>query len=305
VKILRVTVVLPTKNESKTIESVINNIRSEFENSNKILEKIIITDDSTDDTRKIAEKAGAEVVIGGGRGLGAAMFRGLKVAARSNCDCIVSMDSDGQVDCKEIEIFSNHIARDEADLVIGSRFMEKEYVKYNYHLINRFGVLVLSTILSKITKQKITDSHGGIRAMKPEVVNCLELIGTHTYVQETIIDAYENGYRVLEIPSLWHKRESGKSRVVLSIPKYVFYTLPVLILRSGHHIKLLFPLGISFLLLSFIDIAIVSYETRLSLNEMFERQSFNLMLLLFGTGLNILLFGFILEMISHIRRKSS
>ncbi len=77
--------------------------------------------------------------------------------------------------------------------------------------------------------------------MRPAVVAELEMVGTHTYVQETIIDAFEKGFRIIEIPSVWKKRENGKSRVLRSIPLYVFYTLPVLILRSGQHIKLLLP----------------------------------------------------------------
>lgn len=301
---MKLTVVLPTKNEQDTISLVLKNIRDVCEQNNFNLIDIIIADDSNDNTRKIAKENGAKVIIGGGKGLGCAMLKGLKTAAKSKCDCIISMDSDGQVDANEITIFANHIKNDEADLIIGSRFMDKNLVKYRYRSINKFGVIVLSWILSKLTKQKITDSHGGIRAMKPEVAKNLELIGTHTYVQEAIIDAHENGYRILEIPSVWNKRIHGQSRVVFSIPKYIFYTLPVLILRSGNHIKLMFPLGIFFILLSILDALIVFYQTKLNLELLFQRQSFHLILLFFGTGLNILLFSFILEMIGHIRRKT-
>ena len=68
------------------------------------------------------------------------------------------------------------------------------------------NILKLLKILSMFTNQKITDSHGGMRAMNTSVVEQLEMLGTHTYVQETIIDAYEKGFRILEIPSVWKKR---------------------------------------------------------------------------------------------------
>lgn len=301
---MKIIIVLPTKNESKTIQSVLSNIKQVC-GDEVDLHKVIVTDDSTDSTRKIAEDFGATVVIGGGRGLGAAMYSGLKTASREPVDIIVSMDSDGQVDPKEIFKFIAPIKAGEADLVIGSRFLESNDIKYKYPLINRFGTIVLAKILTKFTGQKITDSHGGIRAMRREVADSLELIGTHTYVQETIIDAKEKGYKILEIPSVWLPRKNGKSRVVLSIPKYIFYTLPVLLLRSGSHMKVLFPLGITFLVLSVLDIFIVLVQTEFSLPLIFERQSFNLMLLLFGTGLNLLLFGFILELIGHLRRKAN
>ena len=89
--------------------------------------------------------------------------------------------------------------------------------------------------------------------MKPEVIENLDIIGNHTYVQETIIDSYENGFKIIEIPSAWKVRKVGQSRVVLSIPKYIFYTLPILLLRSGGHIKFLYPAGIFLIFLAFLE----------------------------------------------------
>lgn len=299
----KICILLPTKNEEKSIASVISSLRKYCSENSIDLIDIIITDDSNDMTRSIAKDNNVSVIIAGGRGLGHAMRKGLKHASSIECDAIVTMDSDGQVDFNEIKKFITPIINDEADLIVGSRFIEDGLVKYRYPFINRFGVHILSWIISKSINQKITDSHGGIRAMKPIVANHLELIGTHTYVQESIIDAYENGFRVKEIPSVWLKREHGKSRVVFSITKYIFYTLPVLILRSGNHIKTLFPIGSFLLLLSLLDFLIVGFQTRFSLEELFERQSFHMIIMLFSMGLNVILFAFTLELLSHIKRK--
>ena len=184
----------------------------------------------------------------------------------------------------------NPILKDRADLVVGSRFKDKGLVGYDYPFINRSGIRILVFILRKLTGLPLTDSHGGFRAMRSDVVKELELIGTHTYVQECVIDAVEKGFRVEEIASVWNKRNHGKSRIVRSIPKYVFYTLPILILRAGQHIRFLYPLGMFFIFLSLLDFVIVGFETSLNLREMFDRQSFHLILLLFMIGLNLFFF---------------
>ena len=241
----RAAVVIPTRNEELSIARVIEEIRSGFVGTRYNEVDIVLADDSSDRTRRIARDLGAVVVPGGGEGLGVAMYRGLKVAAQLAPDVIVAVDGDGQADAAaEIRRFLTPIERDEADLVLGSRFLDRGLVKYPYRWINRFGTRVLSAFLRAQTGLPLTDSHGGIRAMRPEVAADLDLLGTQTYVQESILDAVEKGYRVTEIASVWRKREHGSSRVVGSIPKYILYTLPMLILRSGQHLRLLYSAGL-------------------------------------------------------------
>ena len=241
----RAAVVIPTRNEELSIARVIEEIRSGFVGTRYNEVDIVLADDSSDRTRRIARDLGAVVVPGGGEGLGVAMYRGLKMAAQLAPDVIVAVDGDGQADAAaEIRRFLTPIERDEADLVLGSRFLDRGLVKYPYRWINRFGTRVLSAFLRAQTGLPLTDSHGGIRAMRPEVAADLDLLGTQTYVQESILDAVEKGYRVTEIASVWRKREHGSSRVVGSIPKYILYTLPILILRSGQHLRLLYSAGL-------------------------------------------------------------
>lgn len=297
----KICAVIPTKNEQASIEKVVRELRSQVEGLGHDLVGVIITDDSTDQTRRIAKSMGATVVIGEGKGLGYAMWKGLKAALRFDPEIIISMDADGQSEIRELERFLAPVIQDEADLVLGSRFKAKGLIGYSYNWKNRLGIRILVQILRYLTKLPLTDSHGGLRAMVPEVVQELEMAGTHTYVQETIIDAKEKGFRIVEIESAWHPRKAGSSRVVSSIPVYVFYTLPVLILRAGQHIKFLYPVGIFFILLSFLDFCYVFWDTQFSLMEMIHRQSFHLIFLLLSIGLNMFFIGFSLELINRIK----
>ena len=405
-----VSIIIPTKNEAETIANIINGIREVFDQLPYKLHEIYIVDDSRDETRKVAEKLGAIVIIGGGRGLGYAMFKALKVVSRSTCDVILSIDGDGQADLKEIpkflstleksnsdlvlgsrflskgsvkykyrmrnrfgtialsyilrmitklpltdshgglramrrevpeelEMIGTHsyvqetiidavekgfkvteipsvwhvrqfgsskvvasifssLEKSNSDLVLGSRFLSKGSVKYKYRMRNRFGTIALSYILRMITKLPLTDSHGGLRAMRREVPEELEMIGTHSYVQETIIDAVEKGFKVTEIPSVWHVRQFGSSKVVASIFSYICYILPVLIVRGRYHLKGFFIAGLITLGLAFCDLGYVFFDTNFNFQAMLDRQSFHLFFLLLIFGFNLFFFGLATELLS-------
>src|SRR5690606_27589025 len=114
---------IPTKNEEDSILSVIAEVRNAFADLKYDRVEILIADDSNDRTRQRARDAGAHIIIGGGEGLGTAMYRGLKEALSFSPDVIVSIDGDGQTDAQtEIKRFLAPVERGEADMVVGSRF---------------------------------------------------------------------------------------------------------------------------------------------------------------------------------------
>src|SRR5262249_19327485 len=150
---------------------------------------------------------------------------------------------------------------------------------------NRLGTRLLTYFLNAKTGLGLTDSHGGIRAMRSGVVRELQMIGTHTYVQETIIDAAEKGFRIVELPSAWRVRKHGTSRVVGSIPKYVFYTLPIILLRSGHHIRTLYNTGILLVVAALLYFGYVVVSEGFTLKMGHRTPAFILIALLVSAGL--------------------
>jgi glycosyltransferase involved in cell wall biosynthesis len=295
-------VVIPTKNEENTIRSVIAEVREAFTELPYDVE-ILITDDSTDSTRAIARECGAHVVNGGGEGLGSAMYRGLKEALYLDPSVILSIDGDGQTDARtEIPQFVRPILEGQADLVLGSRFARAGLVAYHYRSLNMMGTRILTWILRRMTGLKVTDSHGGIRAMVPEVARELQIIGSHTYVQETIIDAHEKGFRILELPSVWRQRNFGQSRVVRSIPKYIAYTLPVLLLRSGQHIRALYALGSILFVGAFVVFAVVFVEEGFTLVLGHRTPALIMIALMVMAGLQLIFFGFSFQLLKQIKR---
>lgn len=299
---MRAVLVIPSKNEAARIGRTIEELYEIFAKKNLPKPTVLLVDDSKDDTRSIAKRLGAVVINGGGKGLGAAMYKGLKAALEYDPEVIIAYDADGQSDPNEIPLFIDPIREDKADMVLASRFLRPGLVHYRYPLVNRFGTVVLSGILRAFTGLPHTDSHGGIRSMRPEVAAELEMLGTHTYVQEAIIDAHEKGFRIIEVPSAWLKREHGKSRVVASIPTYIFYTLPILILRSKQHIKWLYNVGILSVLAALAGFGIIMAQSGFSVVPLINRMPALLMVaLLVITGVQLFFFGFILQLLKDIK----
>jgi len=300
---MKVAVVIATKNEGATIGQVIGQVKSTLHDLGHQCE-VFVADDSHDDTRRIAASEGATIVRGSGEGLGTAMFRGLKAAAGSEPDVILSVDGDGQADIvTELPMFLQPVIDDTADLVLGSRFKESGLVDYKYRAKNRLGTRILVGMLKRRTGLPLTDSHGGIRAMHPDVARELEMIGTHTYVQETIVDAHEKGFRIVEIASRWLPRKHGKSRVVQSIPRYVLYTLPVLLVRSGKHVRWLYSMGLLAITLAFVIFTVILAQEGFTYALADRLPGLTLVGLLVTTGLQFFFFGFVLQLLKQIKQR--
>lgn len=227
--------VIPAKDEAGTIQDTIEQVR---EHANELADSvgIIVVSSSHDGTDAAAREMGATVVRDGGTGLGEAMFRGLKAAAERDPDLVFSIDADLQFQPDELDRLV--AAADDADLVLGSRFLD-DGLEYDMSLSHRFGNHALTTIVNRATGLELTDAQTGYRVMTPEVIRELRMMGRHTYVQETILDAHRNGFSITEVPVRSEPRDEGSSRVVSSIQEYALRTLPVILHRSGHATMLL------------------------------------------------------------------
>ncbi len=300
----KIFVVIPARNEEDSIVSVIRKIESVNRKHKFGRMKILVVNDSLDNTGKAAKRAGAIVVRGEGKGLGAAMYRGLHESVRLGADIIISIDADGQFLPEEMAKVVNPILEDKADLVLGSRFLENNLVRFGMSASHKFGNSILSAMVRLITGLKITDAQTGYRAMKREVAEKLEMLGTHTYVQETIIDAAEKNFRIMEVPVKFVKREHGGSKVVSSIKRYAIWTFPTLVLRAGVHMMLFVTLG---LLMSIAGILLGTYIL-ISENFDFARlyariPSLLLVVFLIFTGLLMFFFGFTINLVIAIKNK--
>jgi glycosyltransferase involved in cell wall biosynthesis len=235
---LKIIIGIPAFNEEKNIAAIITKLMN-------ITNTIIVCDDGSNDlTSKIAEKLGA-VVINHKKNLGyGAAIRSIFLKAKTlDSDILVTFDADGQHRIEDVDGVTKPIINQEADLVIGSRFLdesEKEVPRYR-----KVGIKVITKITNASIKKQLTDSQSGFRAYSKQVINELnpsELgMGIST---EILIKASSKNFRIIEVPikiiysgdTSTHNPVSHGSSVLLSTIKYTsiehplkFYGIPSVI----------------------------------------------------------------------------
>ena len=243
---MKIIIGIPAFNEEKNIASIITKLM-------KITDSIIVCNDGSSDlTSEIAERMGA-VVINHKKNLGyGGAIRSIFLKAKElDGDILVTFDADGQHRIEDIENVTTPIINQEAELVIGSRFLddsEKEVPQYR-----KVGIKVITKITNASIKEKLTDSQSGFRAYSKKVVeelNPSELgMGIST---EILIKASSKNFKITEVPirilysgdTSTHNPISHGSSVILSTIKYTsiehplkFYGIPSIIF---------FIIGISF-----------------------------------------------------------
>jgi glycosyltransferase involved in cell wall biosynthesis len=207
---------IPAWNEEKSIGEVIKSIPR---NCCEQVNVIVIDDCSTDNTVKVAKRAGADRVFSfkQHRGLAAAFKKGLEIALDMNADIIVNIDADGQYDGAEIPRLIKPIKSGEADIVLGSRF--KGWIEYML-LQKRVGNKLATFVTKILSGVEISDAQTGFRAFSRNAALRLNVLSDYTYVQETIIQAAYKGLKIVEVPVHFRRRKSGKSRLISNVFSY-------------------------------------------------------------------------------------
>ena len=241
-----ITIGIPAYNEEKNIASIIVKLK-------KIAQKIIVCDDgSTDLTGEIAQKLGATVIrhpknLGYGSGIRSIFQKAKEI----DSDILVTFDADGQHQVEDIKKVIEPILKNNADLVIGSRFLDNKTIDVPEY--RKIGIKLITKVTNSTLEEKITDSQSGFRAYNKDIITKLEPgdvgMGIST---EILIKASSHGFKITEVPinilydgnTSTHNPVSHGTSVLLSTIKYIsiehplkFYGIPSLIF---------FVIGLSF-----------------------------------------------------------
>ena len=205
---MKITIGLPAYNEEKNIASVITKLK-------KITDSIIVCDDgSSDMTSEISKNLGAVVISHKkNMGYGAALRTIFQKSVELDSDILVTFDADGQHRVEDINKILQPLENNEADVVIGSRFLDNESKIPNYRKI---GIKVITKVTNASLKKKLTDSQSGFRAYNKQALTQISPsemgMGIST---EILIKASNKGLRIAEIPItvLYHDNTSTHNPV--------------------------------------------------------------------------------------------
>jgi hypothetical protein len=204
-----IVIVIPAFNEEKNLGQVLDKIPSKI--LGKSIGVVVIDDGSNDKTGKVVSKRDNVFVASHliNRGGGAALRIGYEIAGMLEAQTLVTMDADGQHKPDEIEILVKPIINKEADIVIGSRFLEG---KYSGSLIRIIGIKLFNTLIKTLLGVKISDCTSGFRAFDFNKLIRITLKQDQYHTSELLIDAIKRGFVVMDVPVNIIERQSGKSK---------------------------------------------------------------------------------------------
>ena len=203
-----VSVVIPCLNEAENIEACVTAALEAIVRMGVPGEVVVADNDSEDDSARLAEQAGARVVVERRRGYGSAYLAGF-TASRGRY--IVMADADLTYDFKEIPRFVEALEQG-AEMVIGDR-MDNIQPGAMPWLHRYVGNPILTGLLNLFFSTGISDAHCGMRAVRRDVLPRLDLRTTGMeFASEMVIRASKENLRIAEFPIEYHPR-GGESKL--------------------------------------------------------------------------------------------
>jgi glycosyltransferase involved in cell wall biosynthesis len=192
-------------NEEKNIRNTIEDLRK----NNSGFDIIVIDNGSIDKTKEICENIGVNIVSHCiNSDINGTWKTYFLYAYLNNYDIVCQFDGDGQHLASELPIIIEPIVRNEADFIIGSRFIDKK--GFQSYFIRRLGINIFSIILSIIIRKRVKDVTSGFIAFNRNVIEFFAKYYKYE-IDQTMLLCYFAGARIIEMPVQMRERIHGKS----------------------------------------------------------------------------------------------
>jgi len=229
----KILILIPAYNEARQLPKVLRGAQDALPGA----DLVVVDDGSSDETGAVALSLGAGLVThGSNMGYGVAIQTGYKYALARNYDFLVQIDGDGQHDPDSIRELLDPLRSDEADFVIGSRFLAGG--NYRPPLARRIGMQVFRRLVSWIVGTSLTDTTSGFQAFNRDVIRFFvgDVFPCDYPDADVLIILHRAGFRIAERPVRMFPNAEGKSMHSGFKPLYyifkMFLSIGVTLLRS-------------------------------------------------------------------------
>lgn len=214
-------VIIPAYNEEGNLEKTINDITENAPG----FDYVIINDCSTDNTLEMCRHHGFHYLnLPVNLGIGGAVQTGYRYAFYHGYDLAVQFDGDGQHSAAHLEDMAKVLEKSGADMVIGSRFIEKE--GFQSSGLRRVGIRYFTMLIRLLTGKTITDPTSGMRMVNRKLLEKFTNEYPKDYPEpESVVTILSENYKVKEVPVIMNEREEGVSSI--SLRNSVYYMIKV------------------------------------------------------------------------------
>lgn len=214
-------VIIPAYNEKDSIVNTVKDIKDNAQG----FDYIVVNDCSTDNTYDVCVENGLKVInLPLNLGIGGAVQTGYLYAFQNGYDIAVQFDGDGQHDAAYLNEMADYLVKNECDMVIGSRFIEKE--GFQSSGLRRIGIKYFTGLIKILTGKTITDPTSGMRMVNKKLLEKFTDEYPKDYPEpESVVTILSEKYKVTEIPVVMNEREEGVSSI--SLKNSVYYMIKV------------------------------------------------------------------------------
>ena len=211
---IKVSVIVPIYNVEKQLAKCLDSLLNQ---TLKDIQIILVNDGSKDSTYNEAKKTKARVIDAPNNlGIGGAVQTGYLYAKKYGYDIAIQLDGDGQHDVNYISNICEPLINGQADMCIGTRYLDKGASEFQSTFMRRFGSNIITTFIKIFAGKKITDPTSGFRAANIKVITEFAKNYPTEYPEpESTVSLLVNGYNVTEVPVSMNERTGGVSSIRL------------------------------------------------------------------------------------------
>jgi glycosyltransferase involved in cell wall biosynthesis len=294
---VKIEIIIPTLNEEKTIEELINNIRSCLLPIE--LSILVIDGGSTDRTVDICKSRNVRFLVQKGKGKGNAMREAVD---HSEADIVVFIDGDGTYSPSDLGLLLEPLLNGKSDMVVGSRLLGKRQ-RGAISIFHTLGNKLFNRAINFAMKSSITDSLSGYRALYKKTFSDLILFSDSFEIEvEMTVEALAKGYKVLEVPINYSIRKGSDTKLDPFGDGIKISRTLLFILMNVNPLKFFVIISLGFFSIALWSATYPLYE-KITYGEITSIPAAVLSALLFVGGTLSIVVGMVSELVVRSRRR--